>query len=72
MVLNDKILERKIRAIIQTIDQDGGCTWIEALGLLEHIKLKIDRMAAAGKVVPTDAKKEYSDLKARRVAGMNR
>jgi len=58
--------------ITQAIDQDGGCTLVEALGLLEFIKMKIMLSAGMGKgVVPADAKKEYHALKARRIAEAN-
>ncbi len=68
--MNQKIYDRKAAAIAQILDQDGGCTLIEVLGLLELIKMNMYKLATSGALKVEGAKTEYKDLKARRVAGM--
>lgn len=74
MVLNDKILNRKFRAIMQILDQDGGVTLIEALGVLEWAKINMIEGAKAGKLKNRQAQQpqqDYGALKARRISEMS-
>ena len=70
MVLNDKILARKELAMLHILDQDGGCSVIEAFGILHWLEIKVEerfraqQQARKGGPPPQD----YDKLKARRLS----
>ena len=69
MVLNDKILNRKYDAISRIMDQDGGCTLIEALGVLKWVEFGFLEAHKGGKLQPIKKDPgDYGKLKARRLS----